>query len=323
MVLVGCEEIFFEKDQVNDPVNNFDYLWTNMSERYSLFDYKGIDWDSVYSVYRPMVSHNTPNDQLFDIMAEMLNSLKDGHTNLRTQMDISRYFPYLQAPQNFSYNLVERNYLLDFRFTGYLQNQILDDVGYIYYPSFGRPIKDWELDTVINRFNDAGVIGVILDIRDNEGGDPANGLLMLSRMINKRTHIYTSQQKNGTERNDFAAPQEIFLNPNRHDPPFPGKVVVLTNRKVYSAGSYFSAGVKALPEVILMGDTTGGGSGVPAGFELPNGWACNYSSTIGTLVTGVNFEGGVPPDVYVPIDTAQALNGVDTIIEAALAMIRN
>ena len=323
MGLVGCEEILFKKDQVNDPVNNFDYLWTNMSERYSLFEYKSINWDSVYAVFRPRVNQNTPNDQLFDIMAEMLNGLKDGHTNLRAQMDISRYFPYLQAPQNFNYSLVERNYLVDFRFTGYLQNQILDDVGYIYYRSFGNPIQNWELDTVINRFNKAGVKGVIIDVRDNEGGNPENGRKMLSRMINKRTHIYTSQQKNGTGRQDFASPQEIFLDPNTQDPHFPGKVIVLINRKVYSAGSYFSAGLRAIPEVLLMGDTTGGGSGVPAGFELPNGWTCNYSSTIGTLVTGINFEGGVPPDIYVTLDTIDVLIGVDTIIETALAKIRN
>ncbi len=103
----GCEEIFFEPDQVNDPVSNFDYLWNNMNERYSLFEYKKIDWDSVYAVYRPLVNENTASTELFNIMAEMLNILKDGHTNLRAQMDISRYFPYLEAPQNFNYNLVK------------------------------------------------------------------------------------------------------------------------------------------------------------------------------------------------------------------------
>lgn len=323
ILMMSCEEIFFEKDEVNDPVSNFDYLWTNMSQRYSLFEFKNIDWDSAYSVYRPRVQASTQNDELFAIMAEMLNSLRDGHTNLRAPMDISRYFPYLEYPQNFDYSVVERNYLRDFRFTGFLLNQVIGDVGYIYYRSFATPIKDWELDTVINRFTNAGVRGVIIDIRDNEGGNPENGLLMLSRMIDQRTHIYTSQQKNGPGRDDFATPQEIFLDPNDEDPHFPGQVIVLTNRKVYSAGSYFSAAVKAIPDVLLMGDTTGGGSGVPAGFELPNGWACNYSSTIGTLVTGENFEGGVPPDITVALDTFGIRVGIDTIIEAALNEIRN
>jgi len=323
-LLWSCEELFLEKDAANDPESNFEYLWNNMSQRYSLFEFKGIDWDSIYAVYRPQVNAQTPNDELFDIMAEMLNTLEDGHTNLRAQQDIARYFPYLEAPPNFNYDIVERNYLgEDFRITGFMQNQILDDVGYIYYGSFVQNIAEWELDTIINRFNKVGVRGVIIDIRNNEGGNPANGLKMLSRLIDTRTHIYTSQQKSGPGRDDFGAPQEIFLDPNTEDPSFPGKVVVLSNRTVYSAGSYFSAGIRAIPEVTLMGDTTGGGSGVPAGFELPNGWACNYSSTIGTLADGYNFEGGVPPEMYVTLDTADVLNGVDTIIEAALAEIRN
>ena len=68
--LFGCEEIFFKQNQINNPVNNFEYLWSNMSQRYSLFEFKNINWDSIYSVYRPQVDQSTPNDLLFDIMAE-------------------------------------------------------------------------------------------------------------------------------------------------------------------------------------------------------------------------------------------------------------
>ena len=284
---LGCEEIFFKPDTGQDPVTNFDYVWNAFSERYSLFEYKNIDWDSVYSVYRPRVSDSSTDEELYNVLSEMLNSLRDGHTNLRTPFDISRYFPYLEAAPNFNYDLVERNYLgTDFRFTGFLLNQVIDDVGYIHYRSFVQPINDWELDTVINRFERANVKGVIIDIRNNEGGNPANGLKMLSRLIDTRTHIYSSQQKSGVGRSDFGPVQQIFLDPETDHPQFPGKVIVLTNRKVYSAGSYFSAGAFAIDGVQLVGDTTGGGSGVPAGFDLPNGWACNYSSTIGTLVNG-------------------------------------
>ncbi|MDH3708470.1 MAG: S41 family peptidase [Cyclobacteriaceae bacterium] len=320
----GCEEVFFEKDAANDPENSFDFLWTTLSERYSLFEFKQINWDSVYAVYRPRVNAGTSDAQLFEVMAEMLNTLKDGHVNLRSQFDISRYFPYLEVAPNFSFDLVERNYLgADYRFTGFLLNQVFDSVGYIYYGSFQSSVKDWELDTVINRFNHERVKGVIIDIRDNEGGNPENGLKLAARLIDQRTHIYTSQKKFGPGPADFAPAENIFLDPNTDSPHFPGQVIVLTNRKVYSAGSYFSASIKAIPDVMIVGDTTGGGSGVPAGFDLPNGWYCNYSSTIGTLTDGFNFEAGVPPDVYLQLDTVDILNGVDTYIEYAKTEILN
>ncbi len=319
--VTSCEEIFFDKDQANDPIANFDFLWHRMNEKYSLFEFKKVDWDSVYTVYRSMVNENTQDHELFSIMADMLNTLRDGHTNLRSQFDISRFFPYLEANPNFSFDLVERNYLgSDYRFTGFLLNQIIDSVGYIYYGSFASEVKNWELDTVINWFNKARVKGVIIDIRNNEGGNPANGRKIAARIIDTRTHIYTSQQKIGPGPSDFAPEQQIFLDPypGLH---FPGKVFVLTNRQVYSAGSYFAASIKAIPNVLLVGDTTGGGSGVPAGFDLPNSWYCNYSSTVGTTFDGINFEAGVPPDIFLETDTVDALKGLDTIIEYTKAEI--
>ncbi|MBX2815422.1 MAG: hypothetical protein KTR24_05485, partial [Saprospiraceae bacterium] len=110
-VLIGCEEAFFEEDQPNDPVANFEYLWQNFEERYALFDFKGINWNQVYTDYRPRISDQMSGDQLFEIMSEMLNLLKDGHTNLRSPIDISRYGPYLEAPPNYDAELMERNYL--------------------------------------------------------------------------------------------------------------------------------------------------------------------------------------------------------------------
>ncbi len=320
--LTSCEEAFFDDDQPDDPVANFEFLWDTFDERYTLFEFKEINWDEFYSEYRPQVSDLTTDDELFVIMAEMLNRLRDGHTNLRSPIDISRYRPYLQAPPNFDAELLERSYLQDARLTGYLTNEIMGEVGYIHYRSFQLPIQDWELDTVINRFTRENVQGVIIDVRNNGGGNPANGLKLLSRMIDERTHIYTSQQRNGPASDDLAASQDIFLDPESDHPHFPGQVVVLSNRKVYSAGSYFCAGTKGISQVVMVGDTTGGGSGVPAGFELPNGWYCNYSSTLGTLVTGENFESGVPPDVEVALSAEDRERGVDTILEAAIALIK-
>ncbi|MDE6334235.1 MAG: hypothetical protein K2L77_06260, partial [Muribaculaceae bacterium] len=36
----------------NDAEGNFDALWTVLARHYCLFEEKGIDWDSIYRVYR-------------------------------------------------------------------------------------------------------------------------------------------------------------------------------------------------------------------------------------------------------------------------------
>ncbi|WP_288372083.1 S41 family peptidase [uncultured Algoriphagus sp.] len=320
LVCGSCEQLFLDSQPENTNAENFDILWEVMNERYSLFDYKKIDWDSVRNVYRPLALQAQSDTELYDVFASMLNTLRDGHVNLRTPFDISRYLPYLGEPANYSFDVLEQNYLGDYRITGFLLNQEIDGVGYIHYRSFATPILDSELNYVIDRFKD--LPGVIIDIRNNEGGDPANGLKIMSRIIKERTKLFSYQLKNGPDTNDFSDEKEIFLDPDTENPSFNGRIVVLTNRAVYSAGSYFSAYTKALLNVPLIGDDTGGGSGVPAGYDLPNGWYFNYSSTIGYTVDGLNFEGGVPVDIRVEMTPEDIAAGKDPILERAIEYVK-
>lgn len=60
---------------------------------------------------------------------------------------------------------------------------------------------------------------------------------------------------------------------------------------------------KALPKVVLVGDTTGGGLGIPNGGQLPNGWLYRFSVTQTlTLSKSPDFENGVPPEIRVLFD---------------------
>src|SRR6202008_5177823 len=85
ITLLSCEEIFIERDLEDNPVESFDFLWSELDEKYSFFEFKNIHWDSVYQVYRPKVNHNMSREELFNVMAQMLNTLRDGHVNLRSE----------------------------------------------------------------------------------------------------------------------------------------------------------------------------------------------------------------------------------------------
>ena len=315
-LMVACEDAFFDEDPVNTPVNNFEILWQRMDERYSFFEYKKVDWDSVYAVYRPQVNNEMTAQELFDVMEAMLNTLRDAHVNLRADFDISFYDYYNDAPRNFFFHNIEDNYLREsLRITGRMWNGIIDSVGYIRYPSFQMPITEEDLDFVVERFK--GLKGLIIDIRDNEGGDPLYGFRLARRIATERTHIYTTIYKSGPDRDDFTAPSEAFLDTNDEEK-FNLPVILLTNRVTYSAGTFFTAMLKALPDVTIVGDTTGGGGGVPLGWELPNGWHFNYSNSITSLPDGFIIEDGIPPDVQMDISNTDLLEGRDTILEYAV-----
>ena len=56
------------------------------------------------------------------------------------------------------------------------------------------------------------------------------------------------------------------------------KAIVLPNRSCYSATNTFVRDMKECPLVTIMGDRTGGGSGLPFSSELPNGWSIRFSA---------------------------------------------
>ena len=318
IVFTACEEVFIESDPKDDPVTNFEFLWSELNAKYSFFDFKKIDWDSIYNVYRPQVSSTTSREELFTIMATMLNTLRDGHVNLRSEFNISKYENwFLDYPPNFEREVILYYYLgEDYQITGPLLHKEIDGVGYVRYGSFQSPIGEDHLDYVYTTYKNAK--GIIIDIRGNEGGDPANGFRILERIVKERKMIYRHAFKSGPGRDEFEPFKDIYLEPAMDKIRYDKKVVVLTNRLVYSAANYFSSMCKVYG-ITLIGDQTGGGGGAPAGSELPNGFHVNYSSSICLLPDGYNIEDGIPPDIRVNISDEDRADHIDTILETALS----
>jgi C-terminal processing protease CtpA/Prc len=70
-----------------------------------------------------------------------------------------------------------------------------------------------------------------------------------------------------------------------------------------------------------MGDTTGGGSGLPFTSELPNGWSIRFSASPYFDRDMNNTEWGIEPDIKVDMSKDDELQGIDTIIETARAYL--
>src|SRR5690554_2175918 len=91
-LLFSCEKVLFKKDLGSvDPLENFDYLWNEVDQKYSYFELKNINWNQIRSTYRPMLNENSSEEELFTVLAAMLNELKDDHTNLITPFNVSSY----------------------------------------------------------------------------------------------------------------------------------------------------------------------------------------------------------------------------------------
>jgi hypothetical protein len=314
---ISCEKLLLRPELNDDAEVVFEYLWKDIQSRYSFFEEKNIDWDEIKSIYQPQVSNGMNALDFFDLLADMMFELQDGHVNITTGFDRSRNWEWFQNfPENYNQTIVERNYLkTDFRVTGALLNQIVDSVLYVNYRSFSSPISDGHLGFILSRA--AGLKGIIIDVRNNGGGSLGNAYRLASCFVDHPYIFARERLKNGPGKDDFTNWQSMQISP-REEGVYGGKVVVLINRKSYSATTFFAQMMKMAPNAILMGDKTGGGGGIPAFGELPNGWRYRFSASQTVDLNDYQIEFGVEPDVEVAMSSADELNGKDSIIEAAL-----
>ena len=147
-LFTGCVD---EEERPNTPEGNFEALWKIMDEHYCFFDYKNVDWNSVYKIYKVRARGDIDHEQLFEVLTDMLSELRDGHVNLSTSFDYGRYWRWHEDyPSNFSDTLQRRYLGTDYRIAGGLKYKILDDnIGYVYYESFNNSFGEGNLDEVI------------------------------------------------------------------------------------------------------------------------------------------------------------------------------
>ena len=322
LTLASCEKILFEPDlATSDPLENFDYLWSEVDKKYSYFELKNIDWDQVKNTYRPMLSANSSEEELFDVLASMLNELRDDHVNLLAPFNISRYNVALKGPENFRRRTLEEFYIPNAWRTGSLVHDFLSnsEVGYIRYSSFMNNFSNAEMDLVLNRYKNTK--GLILDLRENGGGSIFNVAEILGRFAETKTLVGYSITRNGPDHNHFGKREDFYITPTNRVK-YLKPVVVLIDRGSYSATTFFAFATKAFPNITLMGDTTGGGGGLPNGGQLPNGWIYRFSISQLLDLNGNNYaEEGVPADVEVAFDWTDLTK--DEIIEKAIDEIIN
>ncbi|HET8859824.1 S41 family peptidase [Marivirga sp.] len=337
----SCERLFIKEEPQPANAAIFDHLWETVDEKYSFFTDKNIDWDSARTVFRPKAINARNSIELFNVLADMLFILKDGHVNISAGIDLSRNWEwYLEYPTNFNFDLIERNYLVpseDYQISGPFHNTIIDSVGYMYYESFSANVSTSLMDYLVQKFNinepkgsfqinslEGPVAGLIIDIRNNGGGSISNAFTITNRFADEKTKVADWFYKNGPEHDDFTQAEEKFIEFEGNElNKFYQPIVVLINRGSYSSANFFASMMSFLPNVTLMGDQTGGGGGLPINNELPNGWRFRFSSTKTLDANGNNIEFGVVPDIIVNLDSTDLANGKDTMIEEAIKFIKN
>jgi hypothetical protein len=142
---------------------------------------------------------------------------------------------------------------------------------------------------------------LIIDLRQNGGGDPSQIQLMCSYFFDEPTHLNDlyNRSEDRTE-NYWTLPYVPGPKPVKAD------IYVLTSSNTFSGAEEFSYNLKNLKRATLIGETTGGGAHPTRPMIVQDKYvlAVPFARAINP-VSKTNWEGtGVTPDVQVPADQA-------------------
>ena len=188
------------------------------------------------------------------------------------------------------------------------------NVGYIYVSQLNGDVSN-QVAQAVKRQNEAGVVGRVLDLRDDPGGDLSAAVDIASIFMKNATIVY-QVSRDGT-RAPLRTNDRMYI-----DSPKP--LVVLVNKNSASGAEIIAAGVRASGVGTVMGAQTAGCVGIGQPRELPDGGLLLVTiARMEDAKTGEPLNGpgkGVVPDKLV---AAEQSSGTDNQRLAADLFIRN
>ena len=191
-----------------------------------------------------------------------------------------------------------------------------------YIPAFFKTIREKQIKNVV------------LDLRNNQGGDIENAVTLLSFLLDTPFDIVQSYES--VDPTTWKIP-EARLQPEKgpqtgkHEPQknnFTGKLYVLINGGTFSASSMVCSALQAAKRCVFIGEETGGNPIVIAGnvknITLPNTKTSVSIPTVRYNIRSIlyNVGRGIMPDYLIVPTTSDLISKKDAAMEMAFKLIK-
>jgi hypothetical protein len=326
VLVCSCESLIVKPADQDQHMEDFEASWQRINEVYPFLEFKQLNWDSVYTIYAPRVEA-ARGDEFYLVLHDFLAELKDGHTWYTTDGGgkIYPYYPQRHLRDRHGYNpFVIRSYfdsdlvVTESRVAEY--GILPGNIGYLFISGFHEDHLINEFPGILDQLKETR--GLIMDIRQKRGGSYQNVEAVVTRFMSEA----------------LERPRLFLLGELIEIPPFEpagpytysNPVAVLVNGSTFSAGELCTEIMKQLPQVIVIGDTTGGGGAVSSNgrpehageFALPSGKKIYIGTGYFERYDGRMFEwNGVEPDIRIPQSGEETGKGVDRQLETAIDWI--
>ncbi|RMH29747.1 MAG: peptidase S41 [Planctomycetota bacterium] len=186
-------------------------------------------------------------------------------------------------------------------------------VGLIRVASFADPHAVELFDAAVDRLADASAI--IIDVRNNHGGDTAVARPMMGRFVRVRTPYAKMRRRNG---DGLGAPWTEYVEPRGRA--YTGRVVILVDRFSASMAEGFAMGMRTIAHASIVGTRMAGLGAAIGTTTLPNSKITLQISTEPVYTVDGQPRWELAPDVEVPLDALRRaqMTGGDAILDAGL-----
>ena len=303
----------------NTPRGNVEALWDIIDKRYCFVEEKSVDWEDLRDVYLDRADTVSDEWSLFDLMAEMLDHLQDGHVNLYSDFNVSRCRGWYESyPEIYDEAMVYGDKYLtkDYKIAGGLQYNIIDEgrIGLIRYPSFSSGFGVMNMLYVLQCFKDCR--GIVLDVRHNGGGSLEYAKDLASTFFKEPRQVGWWNHKTGEGHYDLSEMEKMSVDTTKYaQVRWLRPVVVICDRRSYSATNFFVNAMRHADNCVIIGQRTGGGGGMPLSYELPCGWMVRFSSVKMYDIDKGSIEDGVMPDGEIKTKGVGKDQAIDTAVK--------
>jgi C-terminal processing protease CtpA/Prc len=255
------------------------------------------------------------------LLKEVLNHLEDSHSYLidTSGNQVSLYY----SPRFIKDSALFKEAAID----SYFDKKLLeientfrygitpDIIGYVHIKQFPSDLNIFaRFDGILQEFKDCS--GLIIDVRHNFGGSSDAVYSIVSQIISDTIQgvKWTGMRGEIVPIVEYSpSPKFCFTKP----------IIVLINGLSYSASENFANLCKKVVHVTLLGDTTGGGGGVPGTFQLPSGLSFSLSTKEMYRYDGNHVEvNGIDPDILIQNSVEELQINMDKQLGKAIEVIK-
>lgn len=193
-----------------------------------------------------------------------------------------------------------------------VSSELLEDsIGYIAVSGFEK-VTYHQFEAAIEELKTQGMSGLIVDLRNNPGGNLSTVCEMTDLILPKGIIVYT-EDKNGKK--------QMEMSDEEHQLDLP--LVVLVNGNSASASEIFAGAVQDYGAGKIVGTTTYGKGIVQQIYSLSDGTALKITTSEYFTPNGRNIHGkGIVPDVVVEYEYDEANPEADNQLQAAIEILK-